>query len=59
MVVIEFTSGYLPVTEAARAEKLSRQHIYRLLKRYREDWSRRSRIRVSRPVINLRGGAVT
>ncbi|WP_310777088.1 IS481 family transposase [Mycobacterium sp. Z3061] len=36
VVVLEVISGHLSVTEAARAYKLSRQHIYRLLKRYHE-----------------------
>jgi transposase InsO family protein len=34
VVVLEVTSGHLSVTAAARAYGLSRQHIYRLLKRY-------------------------
>jgi transposase len=34
VVVLEITSGHLTVTAAARAYGLSRQHIYRLLKRY-------------------------
>jgi transposase-like protein len=34
VVVLEVTSGQLTVTAAARAYGLSRQHIYRLLKRY-------------------------
>jgi transposase InsO family protein len=34
VVVLEVTSGHLTVTVAARAYGLSRQHIYRLLKRY-------------------------
>jgi transposase InsO family protein len=34
VVVLEITSGHLTVTAAARAFGLSRQHIYRLLKRY-------------------------
>jgi transposase InsO family protein len=34
VVVLEVTSGHLGVTAAARAYGLSRQHIYRLLKRY-------------------------
>jgi transposase len=34
VVVLEVTSGHLTVTAAARAYGLSRQHIYRLLKRY-------------------------
>jgi transposase InsO family protein len=35
VVVLEVVSGNLTVTAAARAYGLSRQHIYRLLKRYR------------------------
>jgi transposase InsO family protein len=34
VVVLEVTSGHLSVTAAARSYGLSRQHIYRLLKRY-------------------------
>ena len=34
VVVLEVTSGHLSVTAAARTYGLSRQHIYRLLKRY-------------------------
>ena len=34
VVVLEVVSGHLTVTAAARAYGLSRQHIYRLLKRY-------------------------
>jgi transposase len=36
VVVLEVTSGHLSVTAAARAYGLSRQHIYRLLSRYRD-----------------------
>jgi len=36
VVVLEVTSGHLSVTAAARAYGLSRQHIYRLLARYRQ-----------------------
>lgn len=36
VVVLEITSGHLSVTAAARAYGLSRQHIYRLLARYRD-----------------------
>ena len=36
VVVLEVTSGHLTVTAAARTYGLSRQHIYRLLKRYRQ-----------------------
>lgn len=36
MVVLEVVSGHLSVTAAARAYGISRQHIYRLLKRYRD-----------------------
>lgn len=34
VAVLEVVSGNLTVTAAARAYGLSRQHIYRLLKRY-------------------------
>jgi transposase InsO family protein len=36
VVVLEITSGHLSVTAAARTYGLSRQHIYRLLARYRQ-----------------------
>jgi transposase len=36
VVVLEVVSGNLTVSAAARVYGLSRQHIYRLLKRYRE-----------------------
>lgn len=36
VVVLEVTSGHLTVTQAANQYGLSRQHIYRLLARYRE-----------------------
>lgn len=36
VVVLEIVSGHLTVTEAARTYRLSRQHIYRLLARYRD-----------------------
>ena len=36
VVVLEVTSGHLSVTAAARTYGLSRQHIYRLLARYRQ-----------------------
>jgi len=35
VVVLEVVSGNLTVTATARAYGLSRQHIYRLLERYR------------------------
>ena len=36
VVVLEVTSGHLTVTDAANQYGLSRQHIYRLLARYRQ-----------------------
>ncbi|MEB4208952.1 helix-turn-helix domain-containing protein, partial [Mycobacterium sp. 94-17] len=36
VVVLEVVSGHLSVTQAARVYGLSRQHIYRLLARYRQ-----------------------
>jgi transposase InsO family protein len=36
VVVLEVTSGHLTVTDAAKLYGLSRQHIYRLLARFRE-----------------------
>ena len=36
VVVLEVVSGRLTVTQAARVYGLSRQHIYRLLARYRQ-----------------------
>lgn len=36
VVVLEIVSGRLTVTQAARVYGLSRQHIYRLLARYRQ-----------------------
>src|SRR3954470_22919777 len=36
VVVLEVISGRLSVTDAARVYGLSRQHIYRLLKRYQD-----------------------
>ena len=35
VVVLEVVSGRLTVTQAARVYGLSRQHLYRLLSRYR------------------------
>ncbi|WP_202915438.1 MULTISPECIES: helix-turn-helix domain-containing protein [unclassified Mycolicibacterium] len=37
VVVLEVVSGHLSISAAARAYSMSRQHIYRLLKRYRDD----------------------
>jgi len=36
VVVLEVVSGHLSVTAAARAYGMSRQHIYRLVSRYRQ-----------------------
>jgi hypothetical protein len=36
VVVLEVVSGHLTVTQAARVYGLSRQHLYRLLNRYRQ-----------------------
>ena len=36
VVVLEVVSGHLSVSAAARCYGMSRQHIHRLLKRYRE-----------------------
>jgi transposase InsO family protein len=52
VVVLEVISGHLSVTGAARAYGLSRQHIYRLLKRYREGGLEAVEPRSRRPASN-------
>src|SRR5215212_1952789 len=54
VVVLEVTSGHLTVTAAARTYGLSRQHIYRLLKRYRLGGLDAVDPRSRRPVSNPR-----
>lgn len=54
VVVLEVTSGHLSVTGAARAYGLSRQHIYRLLARYREGGLEAVEPRSRRPASNPR-----
>jgi transposase len=36
VVILEVVSGHLTVSQAARVYGLSRQHVYRLLARYRQ-----------------------
>ncbi|MGV9825110.1 MULTISPECIES: IS481 family transposase [unclassified Gordonia (in: high G+C Gram-positive bacteria)] len=55
VVVLEVVSGRLTVTEAARTYQISRQHIYRLLARYREDGLEAVDPRSRRPLSNPRG----
>jgi transposase len=54
VVVLEVTSGHLTVTGAARTYGLSRQHIYRLLKRYELGGLDAVEPRSRRPVSNPR-----
>ncbi|OBG27505.1 IS481 family transposase [Mycobacterium sp. 852002-51057_SCH5723018] len=54
VVVLEVTSGRLSVAAAARAYGLSRQHIYRLLKRYHQDGLEAVDPRSRRPASNPR-----
>jgi transposase len=54
VVVLEVTSGHLTVTAAARTYGLSRQHIYRLLKRYQLGGLDAVDPRSRRPVSNPR-----
>lgn len=54
VVVLEVVSGRLSVTEAAGAYGVSRQHIYRLLKRYREGGLDAVEPRSRRPASNPR-----
>jgi transposase InsO family protein len=51
-VVLEVVSGHLNVTAAARAYGLSRQHVHRLLKRYREGGLEAVEPRSRRPASN-------
>jgi transposase InsO family protein len=54
VVVLEVVSGNLSVTAAARAYGISRQHIYRLLDRYRRDGLDAVDPRSRRPASNPR-----
>jgi transposase len=56
VVVLEVVSGNLTVTAAARAYGLSRQHIYRLLQRYRVGGLDAVDPRSRRPASNPRHG---
>jgi transposase InsO family protein len=51
-VVLEVVGGHLNVTAAARAYGLSRQHVHRLLKRYREGGLEAVEPRSRRPASN-------
>ena len=52
VVVLEVVSGNLTITAAARAYGLSRQHVHRLLKRYREGGLEAVEPRSRRPASN-------
>jgi transposase InsO family protein len=54
VVVLEVVSGNLTVTAAARTYGLSRQHIYRLLRRYRQGGLEAVDARSRRPASNPR-----
>src|SRR5690242_18066496 len=54
VVVLEVVSGNLTVSAAARTYGLSRQHIYRLLKRYRDGGLEAVDPRSRRPASNPR-----
>src|SRR5277367_2308303 len=54
VVVLEVVSGHLTVTQAARVYGLSRQHLYRLLNRYRQDGLEAVDPRSRRPASNPR-----
>ena len=54
VVVLEVTSGHLSVTAGARAYGLSRQHIYRLLARFRQGGLEALDPRSRRPASNPR-----
>ncbi|MBV8786251.1 MAG: IS481 family transposase [Mycobacterium sp.] len=56
-VVLEVVSGELSVTAAARAYGLSRQHVHRLLKRYRDGGLEAVEPRSRRPASNPRAVA--
>lgn len=57
VVVLEVISGHLSVSAAARIYGLSRQHIYRLLKRYHQDGLEAVDPRSRRPASNPRAVA--
>jgi transposase len=57
VVVLEVVSGHLSVTAAAQAYGLSRQHIYRLPKRYRDGGLDAVDPRSRRPASNPRAVA--
>ena len=54
VVVLEVVSGHLTVTQAARVYGLSRQHLYRLLNRYRQGGLEAVDPRSRRPASNPR-----
>ncbi len=54
VVVLEVVSGHLTVTQAARVYGLSRQHLYRLLNRYRQGGLEAVDPRSRRPTSNPR-----
>ena len=54
VVVLEVVSGHLTVTQAARVYGLSRQHLYRLLSRYRQGGLEAVDPRSRRPASNPR-----
>jgi len=57
VVVLEVVSGHLTVSAAARAYGLSRQHVHRLLRRYREGGLQAVDPRSRRPASNPRAVA--
>jgi transposase InsO family protein len=57
VVVLEVVSGHLTVTQAARVYGLSRQHIYRLLTRYRQGGLEAVDPRSRRPASNPRAAS--
>src|ERR1700726_3166573 len=54
VVVLEVVSGHLTLTQAARVYGLSRQHLYRLLNRYRQGGLEAVDPRSRRPASNPR-----
>jgi hypothetical protein len=54
VVVLEVVSGHLTVTQAARVYGLPRQHLHRLLSRYRQGGLEAVDPRSRRPASNLR-----
>jgi transposase InsO family protein len=54
VVVLEVVSGHLSISAAARAYSMSRQHIYRLLKRYHDGGLEAVEPRSRRPASNPR-----